>query len=408
MIANLRVLSVYEGFFTGGARILHSDVVLGLQQQGASNFVVSLNEVMRRDATVQAMRDNNCYRYLTAAGVMVDSLRPYNDEAVDIAEYTFAELQQFQQYVNGADVVLSLKEQPLHLINQVDTLGTPVVVCLHRSDPENQGPALLELQKALLSGKIAACICCAESTRDAYFRAGISADKLHVVTNGVNLLRFKPSPAARARIRKGLGIPAKAPVVVFAARYDRMKSVPPFLRSAKVYLEREPQAHVLMCGSGMSNENADLRRRLGRLFKDESVAQRLHLLSVQRDTEAVYAASDVVALTSSVGEAYPLVLIEGMMCGAIPVSTDVGDSAAIVARRGLIVGSSANKIATAWQEAYARREEFRSASLRDRAQFSRERMIESYSAVLEQLCGRGTVRDAPDPLGPTHSDPVPV
>lgn len=29
----LRVLSVYEGFFSGGARIVHSDIVLGLTEE---------------------------------------------------------------------------------------------------------------------------------------------------------------------------------------------------------------------------------------------------------------------------------------------------------------------------------------------------------------------------------------
>ena len=57
-----------------------------------------------------------------------------------------------------ADVVLSLKEQPLRLVNQAELPG-PVIACLHRSDPQNQGPALEQLRTAVAAGRIAALIC---------------------------------------------------------------------------------------------------------------------------------------------------------------------------------------------------------------------------------------------------------
>lgn len=396
MARNLRTLSVYEGFFAGGARILHSEVLIGLERQGHRNFVLSLNEVMRRDATVQNMRENNCYRRLTSSGIVVDSLRPYSEEVADGAAFSLAELRRFKQYASRADVILALKEQPLRLVNQVDLAGKPVVVCLHRSDPENQGAALLELQNAILSGKVAAAICCAESTRDAYFRAGIPADKLRVVTNGVDLRRFKPDAMNRRRLRSQLRIPQSAPVVVLAARYDRMKNIPLFLRSVNHYLEREPNAHVIMCGAGMNYENKDLGKKVAKIFKNNPYAvKRIHLLSIRRDVEAVYAAADVVALTSAFGEAYPLSLVEGMMCGAVPVTTDVGDSAKIVAGgRGILTSSDPAQIASAWQEAHARRRKFRAAGLRDRDYFSKEKMTNAYAEVLQEVYASRRRRNA--------------
>ena len=51
MIRPLRVLSLYEGFFAGGARILHSDVIAGLAAGGAQQHrVLSLTSAARRDA----------------------------------------------------------------------------------------------------------------------------------------------------------------------------------------------------------------------------------------------------------------------------------------------------------------------------------------------------------------------
>ncbi len=94
-----------------------------------------------------------------------------------------------------------------------------------------------------------------------------------------------------------------------------------------------------MCGAGMTDHDQPaLSADLDDAFGEEraTLTDRLHLLGVRRDMETVYAGSDVVALTSSFGEAAPLCLIEGMMCGAVPVATDVGDSASIVAGHGII------------------------------------------------------------------------
>ncbi len=234
--------------------------------------------------------------------------------------------------------MLTLKEQPLGLVNRAELHGRPVITCLHRSDPENQGEALDDLREAAASGRLAAAVCCAESARDAYAAAGIPAELLHVIPNGVDLRRFKPSRRARNTVRAALGIPAEAPVVVFAARYDTMKNVPLFLAAARAFLDVRPDGHVLMCGAGMTCANPGLLGDLAAtgLAAADLAAEltggagtaapgRVHLLGVRSDPEAVYAAADVVALTSAFGEAAPLCLIEGLLCGAVPVATDVGE-----------------------------------------------------------------------------------
>jgi glycosyltransferase involved in cell wall biosynthesis len=92
----------------------------------------------------------------------------------------------------------------------------------------------------------------------------------------------------------------------------------------------------------------------------------------------------VVSLTSAFGEAAPLCLIEGMMCGAIPVATDVGDCASIVAGRGLVTTPDPEAVAAAWAEALARRDQFVPALLASRDQFGRRRMIASYARLIRR------------------------
>ncbi|KUN29018.1 glycosyl transferase family 1 [Streptomyces antibioticus] len=385
------MLSVYEGFFSGGARIVHTDVVLGLVEGGQHHHVLSVHAEMYREATRQRMQDDACHRALTSAGVVVSAL---DRRQGDPAAFTGPDLAETARAMAAADVILSLKEQPLALLNQSGLPRRPVVVCLHRSDPQNQGEALDALKAAIADGTVAAAVCCAESTRAAYQAAGIPAELLHVIPNGVDLLRFRPDAARRLAFREELRIPASAPVVVFAARYDAMKNVPLFLRAAKEWLEREPAGHVLMCGAGMTAANADLMADLDALDR-----ARLHLLGVRRDMETVYAASDVVALTSAWGEAAPLCLIEGMMCGAVPVTTDVGDSAAIVTGLGFVTPPEPTAIATAWTEAVAARPDLAGALAASRERFSRTRMIASYAALLDGIHTSATPRPSlPEPL----------
>ncbi|MFF5492294.1 glycosyltransferase family 4 protein [Streptomyces aquilus] len=385
------MLSVYEGFFSGGARIVHTDVVLGLVEGGQRHQVLSMHAEVHREATRQRMQDDACHRALTSAGVLVSAL---DRRQGDPAAFTGPDLAETARAMAAADVILSLKEQPLALLNQSGLPRRPVVVCLHRSDPHNQGEALEALKAAIADGTVAAAVCCAESTRAAYQAAGIPAELLHVIPNGVDLLRFRPDAARRLALREELRIPAQAPVVVFAARYDAMKNVPLFLRAAKEWLGREPAGHVLMCGAGMTSENGALTAELGALDRS-----RLHLLGVRRDMETVYAASDVVALTSAWGEAAPLCLIEGMMCGAVPVTTDVGDSAAIVTGHGFVTPPDPAAIATAWTEAVAARPDLAGAFAASRERFSRTRMIASYAALLDGIHTAATPRPSlPEPL----------
>ncbi|AZP23291.1 glycosyltransferase [Streptomyces aquilus] len=385
------MLSVYEGFFSGGARIVHTDVVLGLVEGGQHHHVLSVHAEMYREATRQRMQDDACHRALTSAGVVVSAL---DRRQGDPAAFTGPDLAETARAMAAADVILSLKEQPLALLNQSGLPRRPVVVCLHRSDPQNQGEALDALKAAIADGTVAAAVCCAESTRAAYQAAGIPAELLHVIPNGVDLLRFRPDAARRLALREDLRIPASAPVVVFAARYDAMKNVPLFLRAAREWLDREPAGHVLMCGAGMTPANADLMADLGTLDRS-----RLRLLGVRRDMETVYAASDVVALTSAWGEAAPLCLIEGMMCGAVPVTTDVGDSAAIVTGLGFVTPPDPAAIATAWTEAVAARPDRAGALAASRERFSRTRMIASYAALLDGIHTAATPRPSlPEPL----------
>src|SRR5690242_17091030 len=93
MAVESRVLSVYEGFFTGGARVLHSNVVAGLHTgRSHRHAVLSIHREMRRETILQRMEDDRCYQMLSAAGVRVTSLGRRLDGGPPATGFSRAEL----------------------------------------------------------------------------------------------------------------------------------------------------------------------------------------------------------------------------------------------------------------------------------------------------------------------------
>jgi len=384
MSAPLRVLTLTEGFFSGGARILHSDVVAGLHARGdQQHSVLAVASRARREATVQPMAADPRYRALRAAGVAVTSLGKTAGPAPH-APHTFSsrQLRTASRAIAAADVVLSLKEQPLGLLLALDDAlmlpPRPVIACLHRSDPEHSGEALSWLSGSVERGIVTAAVSCARST-DAAYAPALGGTARHTVDNGIDLSRFRPALTHGASsVRRELGIPDAAGVVLYAARFDDMKDPVLFLRAVAAHRERVPSTHVIVCGAGMTRDNPRLVAAL-----TETGAGHVHALGIRHDMPEVYRAADVVALTSAYGEAAPLCLLEGAASGAVPVTTDVGDAARLVEGLGIVTSRDPHRIAAAWERALVQRGTFARAALAARTRLGRDRMVREYGDVIE-------------------------
>jgi glycosyltransferase involved in cell wall biosynthesis len=390
----IRVLSLYEGFFAGGARILHTDVVAGLHAGGEQQHsVLSIASAARREGSIQYLHKDPRYVRLTEAGVDVTTLgRVSGTSALEPATFTERQLRIAAGVVRQADVILSLKEQPLGLLLALRERGLmpdiPVAVTLHRSDPTHSGAALLWLAEASTKGLLTAEISCAQSTSDAYDPYLSAGTARNVISNGIDTERFRPgTKGEQAATRQRLGIPATAPVVVFAARFDAMKDPGLFLRSAVLMSRQRPETHFVMCGAGMTLENEAFRALLTESGITGSMY--LHALGIRDDMPSIYQVADVVALTSAFGEASPLCLLEGAASGATPVTTDVGDSARTVQGIGFVTTHDPENIAAAWGSALEHRPDLRELSLAARERFGRQRMLAEYADVVGGLLERG-------------------
>jgi glycosyltransferase involved in cell wall biosynthesis len=389
----IRVLSLYEGFFAGGARILHTDVVAGLHGAGdQQHSVLSIASAARRESSLQLLHRDPRYLRLTGAGVDVTTLgRIGGNQAPAPETFTDRQLRIAATALRNADVVLSLKEQPLGLLLALKERGlmpdVPVVSCLHRSDPTHSGAALSWLSEAASAGLVSATISCAQSTSDAYEPYLAATTGRFVIGNGIDTDRFRPGTLdEQAAMRRSLGIPGSAPVVVFAARFDAMKDPGLFMRSVALHAATNPETHYLVCGAGMTRDNGAFRD----LLEESGVSgsTNLHALGIRDDMPAIYQIADIVALTSAFGEASPLCLIEGIASGATPITTGVGDSALTVEGIGFVTTHDPSDIAATWAAAIDQRAELRARSLAARERFGRDRMIAEYADVVSGLLER--------------------
>ena len=89
----------------------------------------------------------------------------------------------------------------------------------------------------------------------------------------------------------------------------------------------------MIVGPGFDAGDADLLRAV----QQAGIAGRVSFLGERDDIPELIAALDVAALPSAWGEGFPNVLGEAMASGVACVATDIGDSAWIVGRAGLIV-----------------------------------------------------------------------
>lgn len=415
--------SVYWGFFSGGARNVHTDTILSLKEHGIDHRVLHYYDVLDRgDEGIQsAQRDSN-YSKLKNAGIPIDSLgldelqgiNPYatlpsfhqtpasaQEESVQRLAHALSEVK--------APVILCLKEQPANLLVEANRYREeilhlpvkPLIITLHRTDPGLQDQKAMAMLRALehnpaTKRMIAGYIACAESATLAYQNAlGLEhePERFKTVSNGINLDVFHPQSDAKKRafIERYFPLDVQpdltTPIVTLGARNSAEKNPRLFLEAAWQFLQQNPQAHVALCGTGMTDAGlAELMYQTlvahGLPAKDESaLLRRIHCLGRLQsgDMATLCSLSSVMALTSpTLGEADPLVLKEGMACGAIPVSTSTGDTPSIVGvsdakaqmlkpveagfrvgSRGVLTAQNPQSIAQAWDYAIDHKRDFK-------------------------------------------------
>ena len=211
-----------------------------------------------------------------------------------------------------------------------------------------------------------------EAGQRAYVAAGYPADRVVVVSNGIDIDVFKPEAESRQRLRAEWGIAETDHVIGTVGRIDPQKDHPTFLRAAAVLSRARPGVRFVIVGDGP----ARYRQSAEALARELGIAERVRWVKGSNEMSALYNALDVLTLCSAYGEGFPNVVGEAMACGTPVFATDVGDASVIIDDpRRIVPPGDPSALAAAW-ECLLASEASERAAIGARA---RERIVSRYS-----------------------------
>ncbi len=221
--------------------------------------------------------------------------------------------------------------------------------------------------------------------------------RVDVVHPGVDLEVFRPRD--RGEVRRDLGLPADAQVLLFAGRIQPLKGPDVLLRAVAALLERDPglRPHLVVpvvggpSGSGL--EHPESLALLASALGLDGVVRFVPPVA-QSELARWYAAADLVAVPSY-NESFGLVAVEAQASGTPVVAAAVGGLTTVVedGRSGLLVdGHRPDDWATALARLVgdpALRERLSRGAVRQAARFSwdltAERTLEVYARARSMM-----------------------
>ncbi len=158
------------------------------------------------------------------------------------------------------------------------------------------------------------------ATKEYVLRLGAKPKKVKVVHNGVDLEKFKPMARKREEMRRKLGIPSDAVVVLTVRRLVYKNGVDTLIEGANIAVKKNPRIVFLAVGKGPDSESVKLR--IHELGIEENF--KLAGFVSDEDLPIYYNVADIFVLPSKSGEGLPLVALEAMACALPVIATDVG------------------------------------------------------------------------------------
>ncbi len=144
--------------------------------------------------------------------------------------------------------------------------------------------------------------------------------KVIVIPNGVDLGRYG-GPVDRIALRRSLGLPDNARILIVVAKLLRQKGHSVLLDALSSGLP--PDVHVVLAGEGPLH--ADLTAEARRA----GIGERVHFLGNRADVPELLSGSDLFVLPS-LWEGLPIALLEAMASGLPVVASEVSGSRQVV------------------------------------------------------------------------------
>src|SRR5579863_1668017 len=199
--------------------------------------------------------------------------------------------------------------------------GTAIVVASIRDTGDVLTPAQRQVQRIIC--KAADCVLVnAEASREALVKEGYAPCKIVVIRNGIMLSKFGKRQNG-GLLRRELGLPLSAPLVMVSSRLNQMKGIQYFLDAAVILAARFPEARFLVVGDGESR--TELEEYGGR----GGLGRRVVFTGFRSDVPELLSEAQVSVLPS-LSEGLSNALLESMAAGVPVVATRVGGNPEVI------------------------------------------------------------------------------
>jgi len=319
----IKVAHIISGLGTGGAESTLLRLLSASEELREGSIVISLRDKGAMGERIEALgvsvcclNLNNFYDIFTAAVKLRGLIKKYEPNVLQGWMY-------HGSFVAFLANLLSRHSMPVlwNIRHSLYDIGT-----------EKRGTRYVIRMGAFISKYIAQIIYNSNVSATQHQVYGYAAEHNVIIPNGFDCDVFTPSTDIRRKFRSELGITDEI-LIGIVGRYHPMKDHENFLKAASIIKAKIASSRFVLVGAGLTEEN----RYLNSLIEKLGLANYVFLLGERRDIPAIMPGLDILASSSSFGEAFPNVIGEAMACGAPCVSTDVGDVAMIIGNTGEIV-----------------------------------------------------------------------
>jgi glycosyltransferase involved in cell wall biosynthesis len=309
----MKVLLVVTGLSMGGAERVVTDLADALVADGCEVLLVYLKEPLQ-------VRPRRSEVAMECLGM---------DSAADL----LAGFVRFRRIVRefAPDVIHSHMFHAT-MLGRLVRLATPVPCMISTMHTAYDGGRLRAIAYRATDWltDISTNVSC-EAVEEFVASGAVRAGRMVTIHNGIAVDEFRPSPAARARIRESFAVPEGCRLLVAAGRLGWSKDYPNMF-NALALLPGDLEFKLVIAGDGALRES--LEQMVGQL----GLSSRVQFLGIRRDIPDLMAAADVFVL-SSVGEGFGLVVAEAMACECVVVATDSGGVREVLGTAGFLVPS---------------------------------------------------------------------
>ena len=178
-----------------------------------------------------------------------------------------------------------------------------------------RGKAYAKIDKLLLK-KFSRIVAISDQVKKEILDAGIPDNKISIIDNGINLLRFEEQFDTK-EIRKQFGIPLESQVIGTVGRLDLEKGHHILLEAAKIVIQKNPSTFFVIVGDGYLKN--DLKSRAEQLKIEDHIL----LPGIIKEVPKILSVFDVFVLPS-LTEGLPMALLEAMAAKKPVIASRVG------------------------------------------------------------------------------------